>query len=324
MKAIPIPIDWNTNLPIFASPPFLETMGDTYGWLGGVDDSGTLRCLLPYTVTHKAFLHMARFRVETLALGQPLGVDEEKSFLESAVDFFRSSGVNLIIPATANAVFRTYPENADAAPYGTYRLDLTQPEETLWDNLHSKHRNVIRNAIKKGVVIREGVEYLPMVHRLVKETLGRSRMRWMSLRAFEQLVCALGQNIRLFVAESGGVIQSCAAIPFSQHGAYYLFGGGIPHPLTGSMNLLHWEAIQRFRALGVGRYDLMGVRIRPEKGSKEAGLALFKERFGGELVQGYLWKTALRPFAGAIYTTAAHLRSGGDVVDKERHKLYEK
>lgn len=321
MKAIPIPIEWNPALPIFASPSFLKTAGDSYGWLGGFDEGGALRGMLPYTVTRRAFLHMARFRVETIALGQPLDVHEEKAFLESALEYFRSSGVNLVIPATANAIFRTYPKDADAAPYGTYRIDLTLPEETLWDNLHSKHRNVIRNAIRKGVVIREGMEYLPVVHRLVKETLGRSRMGWMNLRAFQQMVCALGDNVRLFVAESGGVIQSCAAIPFSTHGAYYLFGGGIPHPLTGSMNLLHWEAMRRFRALGVGRYDFMGVRIGPETGSKEAGLALFKERFGGELVQGYLWKAALRPFSGALYAAAARLRSGGDVVDKERHKL---
>ena len=321
MRAIPIPIDWNPSFPIFASPSFLKTAGDAFGWLGGFDEGGSLRCMLPYTVTRRAFLRMARFRVETLALGQSLGVDEEKAFLESALDYFRSSGVDLVIPATANAVFLTYPNTADAAPYGTCRIDLPQPEETLWHNLHSKHRNVIRNAINKGVVIREGLEYLPVVHRLVKETLWRSRMGWMSLRAFQQMVCALGENIKLLVAESGGVIQSCAAIPFSQHGAYYLFGGGIPHPLTGSMNLLHWDAIRRFRALGVKRYDFMGVRIRPEKGSKDAGLALFKERFGGELVQGYLWKAALRPLSGALYAAAARLRSGGDVVDKERHKL---
>ncbi len=51
-----------------------------------------------------------------------------------------------------------------AAPYGTYIIDLTQPEETLWSNLHSKHRNVVRNAMKKGVEIRSGMEHwiLPM------------------------------------------------------------------------------------------------------------------------------------------------------------------
>ena len=47
------------------------------------------------------------------------------------------------------------------------------------------------------------------------------------------------------------------------------------------MNLLHWHAIRLFRALGVKQYDFVGARINPSKGSKQEGLVIFKERFGG-------------------------------------------
>ena len=60
--------------------------------------------------------------------------------------------------------------------------------------------------------------------------------------------------------------------PFSNHSAYYVYGGSVPEPTRGAMNLLHWEAIQIFRELGVKRYDFVGVRIDPEKGSKQEGL----------------------------------------------------
>ena len=98
-------------------------------------------------------------------------------------------------------------------------------------------------------------------------------------------------------------------------------GAEIGTPLSGAMNFLQWEAIRLFQQLGVKRYDFVGVRIAPKKGSKQEGLKMFKERFGGRLEQGYMWKYALRPLPYHLYCLAARLRSGGDIVDQEQHKL---
>jgi len=107
-----IEIDWDPNLSIYASEPFLKLVGDEYGWIGGFDDSGNLRCILPYTVIRKSIFRIARFRVETIPVGAQLGIEEEKSFLNSAVDFLRSIRADMIIPATTNTIFRTYPDGA--------------------------------------------------------------------------------------------------------------------------------------------------------------------------------------------------------------------
>ena len=48
---------------------------------------------------------------------------------------------------------------------------------------------------------------------------------------------------------------------------------------------------------------------------------MFKERFGGRLVQGYMWKFALQPIKYGVYSLAVRLLRGGDIVDKEQHKL---
>ena len=135
MNAKKIEINWHPGLPIFASESFLKAIGDEYGWLGGIDDSGKLRCILPYTVIRKAIFRMVRFRVETIPIGEGLDVREEKSFLNSAIEYFRSIGADMIIPATTNTIFRTYPDGADAAPYGSYVIDLCQPEDILWRNV---------------------------------------------------------------------------------------------------------------------------------------------------------------------------------------------
>jgi len=322
LSATRVEIRWHPEISIYASESFLKLVGDEYGWIGGIDDSGELRCVLPYTIIRKANFRIVRFRVETIPIGEGIEVEEENLFLKSAIEYFRSLGADMIIPATTNTIFRTYPDGAIVAPYGTYIIDLTQREETLWSNLHSKHRNVIRNAMKKGVEIRIGTEHLEIAYEMVRDTLKRSKLGFMSYKKFENFVLDLDNNVKIFVAEYQGAIQGCAVFPFSTYSAYYLYGGSILNPLTGATNLLQWEAIRTFRNLGIKRYDFVGVRIQPEKGSKQEGLIMFKQRFGGQLVQGYMWKYPIHPMKYSIYSIAVRLLRGGDIVDNEQHKLF--
>lgn len=320
MKVQAIPIEWNPDLPIFASEPFLNSVGDGYGWLGGFDSDGTRRCILPYTIVRKAIWRMARFRVETIPVKGELTIDEERAFLNAVVEYLRKMSVDLIIPATTNTIFRTYPDGAVAAPYGTYIVDLGQKEDALWSGLSSSHRRKVRMAEKANVRIRTGVEHLEDAYVLVRDTFKRSSLPFMGLDAFRKMITGLGENVRISVADYNGESQACIVVPFSRHSAYYVYGGSIPDPQSGATNLLHWDAIRHFRGLGSKRYDFVGVRIDPQAGSKQEGLSLYKQRFGGQLVQGYMWKYSLHPLKYRLYCLAARLRTGGDIVDYEHHK----
>src|SRR5262249_32474984 len=148
---------------------------------------------------------------------------------------------------------RVCPSSSIAAEYGSYVVDLTLPEETLWKNIHGKHRNNIRSAMKKGVEIRTGTENLDMVHRLVRDSFRRSAKGFvetmrMNFRkgndAFRNEVVSLGEYVKVFTAECEGVVQGCAVVHFSGHSAYYMHGGSVPAPVTGALNLLHWEAMK--------------------------------------------------------------------------------
>lgn len=321
MIARPIAITWHPELPVFAKESFLKAVSDEYGWLGGFAGPDELRCILPYTVVRKAIFRMVRFRVETIPRAEGFGVGEEKSFLNGAIEFFRSLGVDMVIPATTNTIFRTYPDGADAAPYGTWLIDLTQPEEVLWRNLAKKNRQNINSARNSGVVIRGGAEYLETAYRLVRETFQRSRLPFMSLESFERYVAGLGEYGSILVAEHQGAVQSASVYAFSGHSAYAVYGGNRAETPQGAMKLLQWEAINSFRKIGVKRFDLVGARIDPPKGSKQEGINTFKRHFGAVLKPGYMWKYPLHPLKYRLYGLAARVRSGGDIVDAERHKL---
>jgi hypothetical protein len=321
LKVQPISIHWNPGLPIYAAESFLKAVGSEYGWLGGIDRSGTLRCILPFTIIDKGPVRIVRFRVQTISIEEDLTLDEEKSFLNDVVEFFRSIGADMIVPATTNSIFRTFPDGAIVAPYGTFIIDLVQTEEALLTNLHSSHRRKLRLATKQGVQIHSGIDYINVAYKLIRETFRRSKMGFMDFQSFSRYVFSLGENVKILVADYQGIVQACVVVPFSNFSAYYVYGGSISEPVPGATNLLHWETMLLFRGLGVKRYDLVGVRIDPEKGSKQEGLMRYKQGFGGELVQGYMWKYAIRPLTYMAYSLAVRLLRGGDIVDKERHKL---
>jgi hypothetical protein len=312
---------WHVGLPIYACREYLELDGSQAGWVGGTDQNGELRCVLPFYVIRKPGFQLVRFRTQTIALAGELGLEEEKAFLSGVVGYFRSSGADLIIPSGNTAIFRVYPDGAVAAPYGTFIKDLSRPEENLFSEIRKTYRQNIRKAIAAGVQVKSGPEYLDNAYQLTAETLKRSGSKFKSYSEFKRTVLALGKYVKIFVAEHEGVIQGCLVAPFSAHTAYNCYAGSRAEPVLGSMHLLHWEAIRHFRDLGVKRFDFQGVRINPDKGSKQEGIANYKQGFGGQLVQGFVWRYPLRPWKSLAYSAAMSLLKGGDFVDKEQARL---
>jgi hypothetical protein len=314
-------ITWDPGLSIYASETLLKLVGDEYGWIEGINDKGNRRCILPYSIIKKPFIRMARFRVQTIPVGEELSLNEEKDFLNSAVDYLRGIGADMIIPATTNSIFRTYPDGAVIAPYGTFIVDLNLPEEKLWSNMHSNHRNKVRGAMKSGVEVRTGLDYLDVAFDIISDTLKRSNSHFIKHEEFERFVRGLKENVKILVASYQGDVQGCVVVPFSSHSAYFLYSGRSAAAAPGAMNLLKWEAMLHFRELGVHYFNFVGVRVDPEKGSKQEGLLNSKKRFGGQYVQGYIWKYAIKRLKYALYCRAVRIQRGGDIVDQERNKI---
>ena len=320
LQASRIDIQWNANLPVYASEASLKTESDEFGWVGGKDDQRHLRCVLPYIVLRKGGIRMIRFRTAPIPLEAQLSIEQEKSFLNSVVEHFRSSGADLILPSGNTAIFRTCPDGAEVAPYGTFVKDLNQDEAALKSEIRRTYRQNIRKAEEAGVEIKTGMNYLDTSFWLISETMKRSGLSFKSCSEFRRKMLGLGENVEIFVAEHQGVVQGCMVSPFSLHTAYNCYAGSKCEPVQGAMHFLHWEAIRRFRAMGVRFFDFQGVRINPEKGSKQEGIASYKRGFGGRLVEGYMWKYSLNRMRSIRYSISVRLFKGGDIVDQERHK----
>lgn len=322
MRVEPVEIRWHPGLPVFAKESFLKAVSDEYGWLGGFSETGDLRCVLPYTIVRKVLFRLARFRVETIPLTPDLGLAEERDFLNAVIEFLRSRDVDVVIPATTNALFRTYPDGAEATPYGSYLIDLRPSEEVLWKSIDRITRQNIRSASKAGIMIRgTALEEQDAAYLMIKETFGRSKLPFMDRKSFGGFLAGLGEYGKLLVADQGGLAQSFCVFGYSDHAVYAIYAGNAPRPPQGANKLLYWEAMRLFKSLGARAFDFVGARINPEKGSKQEALGLFKKRFGATLKQGYIWKYSIRSLKYRLYRLAARLRSGGDIVDAEKRRL---
>lgn len=316
-----VAIEWNPDMPVFARESFLRAVSDEAGWLAGFSGSGERLCVLPFTIVHRAFLRLVRFRTEVIPLATRFTSEDEREFLSRCMAWFRSNGADCVIPASTNAIFRTFPEGADAVPYGSYVIDLRAEEDAIWRRMDKILRQNINSAIRDGVVIRDGSEDVDSAYDSVRDTFARSRLPFMGRTAFRRYVDGLGEHGLLLVAEQNGVPQSYVLFGFSGYSAYAIYAGNTGLDQRGAHKLLHWEAIKRFRRQGVLRYDFVGARIAPAPGSKQHALAAFKRRYGATLKEGFIWKFPLWPLKYRAYNLAARLRSGGDVVDQERRQM---
>ena len=232
-------------------------------------------------------------------------------------------GADFCAQPSTHIVFHACPDNAISAPFGSYYVNLEKSEDDLWSGIHSKHRNVIRNAQKKGVDVRFGCQGdNAIAYQLLLQTMQRSNMSFMGREKYDSMINYLGDNVLVVTAYHDDIPQGCAVMPFSRYGAYYLYGGSIDAPVLGAMNLLHWEAMKYFKARRVKLYDFVGARILPEPGSKLEGIQRFKNRFGATMRTGFLWKMGLS-YKYRLYSLLLMIKSRGkgDIIDQERRDI---
>lgn len=177
-------------------------------------------------------------------------------------------------------------------PYASNIVSLDKTEDELFADVHSKHRNVIRKAVKSGVIIREK-EISEANIRIYKEisaiTYKRSHGKDISNGELNAYIDSFkeSKNIRMFFAESEDGVQAASLMLVTDYVAIYWHGASCNHPITGAANLLHWETMKQLKKEGVKYYDFGGLSINPAEGTKGEGINRFKTRFGGEIKTYY-------------------------------------
>ena len=286
--------------------------------------------IIPVVVSEKLVFHWCRFTSEPYEYKE--GGESMKLFLNAVCVFLKKElKIQWITITPASSFFSDVPDGSVSVPFGSHVIDLSLDEDKLFSNIHSKHRNVIKKAEKDGVVIEHGTseKLIEDYHKIDIQTWERSSRKASGEDSLRGMVNMLKDNIIIYMAYKDGEPQSGAIFFFNKVMCYYMHGANKHNPLTGSGNLLQWQAIKDMKAAGVQKYSFVGCRINEDENSKYHGIQRFKERFGGGLIQGYVFKMILNGFYyhlfGIINGASSLIKHGKvirqkDIVDEEIHK----
>ncbi len=173
----------------------------------------------------------------------------------------------------------------------TFQLNLTPPEEKLFENLESKTRYNVNLAHKKGVQIfenttKEGMqEYCAILSETTKRQGFYAHNEKYFSAMFEQL--APSGMLKIFNAVYEGKVL-VSWVMFIHNGIlYYPYGASRrEHRDVMASNLLMWEMIRFGKAQGCTVFDMWGS-LGPEPNASDPwfGFHRFKKGYNGDLVE---------------------------------------
>ncbi len=184
-------------------------------------------------------------------------------------------------------------ENAGlrSKPWATFLIDLTQPLETLWQNVDKSARKLVNRTREDGVKVREAQDE-PDLHRYL-DAMNEGRRRngvrpyeFRGTRAFFETFVKQGLG-RILLAEKDG--QTLATLGITHFNGYVNeWGAGqsdyaLENKIYAS-DLIKWHIIEWGHENGMRYFDLTGVNPQPQT-PKEQGIFRYKQKWGGQLVQ---------------------------------------
>ena len=279
--------------------------------------------IIPVLISEKIKIKNALCVYEPFEFNDKKDIVILEQFLSEACRLLKKEGIAWVSTSAA-AFFDAYPNESKRIPFGSHVIDLHQTEQDIWMNMHSKHRNSIRRAEKSGVYVKSGG--LSLISDYLKadvETWKRSGRSSYGRLFFENILKTMKDRAVLYVAYKENIPQASACFFVNKKMCYYMYGASITKPEPGAANLLQWIAIKEMKTIGVEKYSFVGCRIDEDKDSKYHGIQRFKERFGGQLRTGYMFKIVLSPRKYQIFSKMYQIKNRNimtDAVEQEAYK----
>ncbi len=195
----------------------------------------------------------------------------------------------------------------EVQPARTRLLDITQPEEAIWEGIHRKWRQSIRKGERDGArVVPAGIERIGEFHRIHVATIQRVGLPMRSEASFRALYAsfAAAGRAHLFFSEGpDGVATGTILLLGWGNRIVDLYGGTTAAGRQLRANYsIKWAAILAAKAAGYGVYDLWGL--------PSDAVSDFKAGWGGrEVAYVGAWDLVLNPVGRLAFEAAVAARS---------------
>lgn len=192
----------------------------------------------------------------------------------------------------------------------TIAMDLTSPE-VIWDNIHSKNRNMIRKAEKNGIVIEhgKGMDLFKKFIEIYNATMDKDHAEeyyYFKIPFYESIHNDLFDNYEIFYAKLEDKIIAMSIMIFANGRMnYHLSGSNIEYRNLAPSNLLLYKAALWGFEQGFKTFHLGGG-----VGSGEDNLYKFKAAFNK--VSDYQFSIGKEVFNQEKYDELVEIRRDSD------------
>lgn len=180
---------------------------------------------------------------------------------------------------------------------------VPQTEESIWQNLRSPRRTIIRGAMKNGLTVEVYQDVEGFLSFYKKNLTARNETSFVDLRICRSLIAASleRQRGRILVARDA-LGRICAAIFYvwDSKVAYYLMTSRALDSHSGAVSLLAWSAIKECASRGL-IFDFDGLFNK--------GSVPFLTGFGAQVRPRYIVEKASLPFL-LLWNVKEHFRAG--------------
>jgi lipid II:glycine glycyltransferase (peptidoglycan interpeptide bridge formation enzyme) len=180
-----------------------------------------------------------------------------------------------------------------SAQFFQHELDLTGNAADLFARFNkSCVQRKISKAERERLQYREGrsEEFIHEFYRLLVMTRRRHHLPPQPLRWFRELVCCLGDRIKIRLASDGSrTIGGIITLHFKETMVYKYGCSDVHYHNLGAMQMLLWRSIQEAIERGMARFDFGRSDLNNN------GLVTFKDRWNATRSLLTYWTTPLLP-----------------------------
>lgn len=301
---------------------FLLSQGDEVVFFVSEDS-----IMMPVRFYKKYFFKFGQILYPPIQKGKRIDVESERKFLEEFIqNVVKKKICDRIIQPHLLSAFLTYPDESTHCNFGFSFIDLTKPEEELFENIQKRLQRTIRSEQQKNHEIVFGNHLLKDFYSLYQETMKSEHAYCLSFKYFNELVSKMNNQVLIAVLFVQKIPAAALFIIHTTHSGQLLYGGvNKQMELKHENKLLHWEVFIKLKTMNVKRCVLGGIR-HFAKGSKFEKIQTFKERFGVENEEGYLWKYNVNKLYASSYDLLIQFKNANkfanrDIIDQEKKNI---
>ncbi|HAS89073.1 MAG TPA: hypothetical protein DCS48_07180 [Desulfovibrio sp.] len=173
--------------------------------------------------------------------------------------------------------------------WGTFLVDLTLDEDTIFKKISSRARNRVRKAGKMGVTVKRMQSYDEYANIFIPTLQAAKKEQGFTAPPAQAAYWSeSNEGYHYYVAYAEDKPLGCIGLINHNGVSREIYSGILGFSVQKkypAQDILHWTLITESKRLGAKLYDLAGVNPEPEEKSKDANILFFKKKWGGDYLE---------------------------------------